>query len=91
MRVHGPSIAIGFSAAMLVAFVARRLRPVAIEMGALMVEVVQMGRLVIELPREYLEDLQCDVFHRRAENSRKRREERMKHRRVDNPGAPSQS
>jgi hypothetical protein len=91
MRVHGPSVAIGFSAALLVVFASRRLRPVAIEMGALVVEIVKLGRLAIELPREYIEDFQCEVLHRRAEKARMRREERMNNEPIDNPGASNQS
>ncbi len=91
MKVHGPSVAIGFSAALLLAFAARRLRPVAIEIGSLVVELGKIGRLVIELPREYLEDFQCDVLHRRAEKARQRREERMKQNSIDNPTPSSHS
>lgn len=91
MNVHGPSVAIGFSAALIVAFAARRLRPVAIEIGALAVEIAKMTRSAIELQRECLEDFRYEVLYRQTENARKRREERMKHSSTANPaptGAP---
>lgn len=91
MNVHGPSVAIGFSAALVTAFAARRLRPVAVEIGALVVEIVKMSHSAIELQRECLEDFRYDVLHRQSENTRKRRDERRKHSPAANPapvGAP---
>ena len=79
MNVHGPSMALGFSIALATAFAARRLRPVAVELGALAIEMVKMGRATIELQREALEDFLCDVQVRSAEQARERREERMKY------------
>jgi hypothetical protein len=78
MNVHGPSMALGFSIALVTAFAARRLRPVAVELGALAIEMAKMGRATIELQREALEDFFCDVQVRSAEQARARREERMK-------------
>lgn len=78
MNVHGPSIALGFSIALVAAFAAKRLRPVAVELGALAVEMAKMGRAAVELQREAIEDFLCDVQVRSAEQARERREERMK-------------
>lgn len=78
MNVHGPSVAIGVSAALVLTFAARRLRPVAVEMGALALDLAKMARAVIELQREHVEDFWCDVQHRSAEQARERREQRAK-------------
>jgi hypothetical protein len=78
MNVHGPSLALGFSAALILAFAARRFRPVAVELGALATELTKMGRTAIELQRENIEDFLCDVEVRSAEQARERREERMR-------------
>lgn len=78
MKVHGPSVAIGASAALVLAFAARRLRPVAVEMGALALDLAKMARATIELQRENIEDFFCEVQHRSAEQARERREQRMK-------------
>ena len=76
MNVHGPSLALGFSVALVTAFAARRLRPVAVELGALAIEMAKVGRAVIELQREAFEDFMCDVQFRSAEQARERRDER---------------
>ena len=78
MNVHGPSLALGFSVALVSAFAARRLRPVAVELGALAIEMAKVGRAVIELQREAFEDFICDVQFRSAEQARERRDERRK-------------
>jgi hypothetical protein len=78
MNVHGPSLALGFSAALVAGFAARRLRPIAVELGALAVEMAKAVRATIELQREAFEDFVCDVQVRSAEQTRTRREERMK-------------
>ena len=89
MNVHGPSLVLGFSVALVTAFAARRLRPVAVELGALAVEMAKTGHAAIELQREALEDFLCDVQVRSAEQARERREERMK--RKDSIGSPQTS
>jgi hypothetical protein len=78
MNVHGPSVAIGVSVALVLAYAARRLRPVAVEAGALALDLAKMARAAIELQRENLDDFWCDVQHRSAEQARARRDERMR-------------
>jgi hypothetical protein len=78
MNVHGPSLAFGFSAAIVIAFAAKRLRPVAVELGALALEMAKMGRAAIALQRESIDDFLSDVQAHSAEQARARREERMR-------------
>jgi hypothetical protein len=73
MIVHGPSLALGFSIAIIGAHAARRLRPVGIEVGALAIEIAKMTRSAIELQREYLEDYLCEVEVRVTERAKARR------------------
>jgi hypothetical protein len=86
MNVHGPSVAIGFSVAAILTLAARRLRPVAVEVGALALDLTKVARAAIELQRENLQDFWCDVQHRSAEQARERREERA---RRNGPGSPT--
>jgi hypothetical protein len=76
MNMHGPSLALGFSGALAVALAARRLRPVAIELGAVAIEVAKMGRAALEIQRENLEDFFCDIEVRVTERAKTRRQER---------------
>lgn len=73
MIVHGPSLALGFSLAIIGARAARRLRPIGIEVGALSIEIAKMARSAIEIQREYLEDYLCEVEVRVTERARARR------------------
>lgn len=89
MIVHGPSVAIGVSVALVLTFAARRLRPVAVEVGALALDLARMARAAIELQRENLDDFWCDVQHRSAEQARERREERVRRNGMGSPTATS--
>jgi hypothetical protein len=64
MKFHAPSflMGVGVTAA---AFAARaRLRPVAVEMGALGAHLGRLGRTLIERRREDIEDLRAEVEER---------------------------
>jgi len=87
--IHGPSIAIGASVAWMLAFAAKRLRPVAVEIGALAVDLAKMARATIELQREHIDDFLSEVHHRSAEHARERREQRRKHNDAESPTAES--
>lgn len=76
MAVHGPSLALGFAVAIIGTFAARRLRPVAIEVAALVIEIAKMGRSAIELQREQWEDLLCEVDVRVTQRAQTRRTQR---------------
>jgi len=91
MNVHGPSVAIGASVALVLAFAARRLRPVAVELGALALDLGKVARAAVELQRENIEDFFCEVQHRSAEQARERREQRMKRNGAGTPTATSVS
>ena len=83
MKIHGPSIALGFSAGLLVVWAARRLRPVAVELGALSIELAKMAHALVELQRESVEDFVFEVERRSVDRARVRREERAQGRTVD--------
>lgn len=83
MKIHGPSIALGLSTGLLVVWAARRLRPVAVELGALSIELVKMARSLVELQRESVEDFVFEVERRSVDRARVRREERAQCRAVE--------
>lgn len=90
MKVHGPSVAIGFASALVVAVVTRRLRPVAVEIAALAMDVANVARAAIEVQREKVEDFWCDVQHRSTQKAQERRKERMRRSETAKPAAASE-
>jgi hypothetical protein len=91
VKFHGPSVALGFSSAIIVAIAARRLRPVAVEIAALGLELAKMGRAIVELQRENIEDFWYEVQNRSVVRAQGRRKERARHDENPQPPAKSQS
>jgi hypothetical protein len=91
VKVHGPSVAIGFFSALVIGISAKRLRPVAIEIGALAMEIANMARATIELRREDIEDFFFDVQHRSTQRAQERRTERMRQRETGKPSTASKA
>ena len=64
MKFHTPSFLTGFACATLIAMTGKRLKPVAVELGALGMHLGHLGWGVIERQREHIEDLWAEIGER---------------------------
>jgi len=67
MKFHTPSFLIGFGSAAVIGLTGKRLKPVAVELGALGLHLVHLGRGVVERQREHVEDLWAEIEERNRE------------------------
>jgi hypothetical protein len=70
MRFHAPSFLLGVGVTATVVVTRDRLRPVAVELGALGLHLGRLGRSLVEREREELEDLWAEVEARVRERVR---------------------
>ena len=84
MNLHAPSFLLGVGVTTAVVATRTRLRPVAVELGALGVHLGRLGRSLVERQREEFEDLWAEVEERVRE--RVREERRRAHLRQQRPG-----
>jgi hypothetical protein len=76
MKFHSPSFLVGLAVAAAVMASRDRLRPVAVELGALGVHMLRLARAIAERQREHVEDLWAEVedrVHAQEETRRERR------------------
>ena len=74
MTFHLPSYLLGFATGAAIVGAHDALRPLAVELGALGLQVVRAGRALVERQKESLEDLRADIeerFHIRLRRVRK--------------------
>jgi len=64
VRFHVPSYLLGFATGAFVVGARETLRPVAVELGALGLQIGRAGRALFERQKEYLEDVRADVEER---------------------------
>lgn len=74
MKFHTPSFLTGFACATLIAMTGKRLKPVAVELGALGMHLGHLGWGVIERQREHIEDLWAEIEERTHARRRVRAE-----------------
>ncbi len=70
MKFHTPSFLTGFACATVIAMTGKRLKPVAVELGALGLHLGHLGWGVVERQREHLEDLWAEIEERTRERRR---------------------
>ena len=70
MKFHSPSFISGFASATVIAVTGKRLRPVAVELGALALHLARLTRGIVERQREHVEDLWAEVEERARERRR---------------------
>lgn len=79
MRLHLPSYLLGLATAGAVALAGKRLRPVAVEIGAVAVYLSRVARALAERQREHIEDLWAEIddrVHQRFRRSQNGQSER---------------
>lgn len=64
MKFHTPSFLMGFASATVIAMTGKRLKPVAVELGALGVHLAHLGWGMVERQREHVEDLWAEIEER---------------------------
>lgn len=67
MKFHTPSFLTGFACATVIAMTGKRLKPVAVELGALGLHLGHLGWGVVERQREHIEDLWAEIEQRTHE------------------------
>jgi hypothetical protein len=72
-KFHAPSFLLGVAVAATAMAARERLRPVAVEIGALGVHLAKVGRSLLERQREHLQDLAAEVEQRVRERTSGRR------------------
>jgi hypothetical protein len=70
MKFHTPSFLMGFVSATVIAMTGKRLKPVAVELGALALHLAHLGWGVVERQREHGEDLWAEIEERMRERRR---------------------
>jgi len=70
MKFHTPSFLMGFASATVIAMTGKRLRPVAVELGALGLHLGHLTWGVVERQREQVEDLWAEIHERVRERRR---------------------
>ncbi len=70
MKFHPPSFFIGFVSATVLSMTGKRLRPVAVELGALGMHLGHLTWGVMERQREHVEDLWAEMRERAHERHR---------------------
>ena len=70
MKFHTPSFLMGFASATVIAMTGKRLKPVAVELGALGLHLAHLGWGVVERQREQVEDLWAEIENRVTERRR---------------------
>lgn len=76
MKFHAPSFLLGVGVTAAAVATRERLRPVVVEVSALGVHLVRIGRAVFEREREQAEDLWAEVQERVRERGREARRRR---------------
>jgi hypothetical protein len=71
MKFHTPSFFMGFASATVLMVTGKRLKPVAVELGAVGLHLARLGRGVVERQREHAEDLWAEVEERVRERARR--------------------
>jgi len=64
MRFHVPSFVLGFTSGLVLRASAERLRPVAVELGALGLHLGRLARGIVDRQREHGEDLWAEIEER---------------------------
>lgn len=67
MKFHTPSFLLGFSSATVLALTGKRLKPIAVELGALGLHLGRLAWGVIERQRETIEDTWAEMENRAHE------------------------
>lgn len=67
MKFHPPSFVVGFASATVIAVTGKRLKPVAVELGALGLHLGHLAWGVVERQREHVEDLWAEISERARE------------------------
>ncbi len=67
MKFHTPSFLMGFASATVIAVTGKRLKPVAVELGALGLHLAHLGWGLVERQREHVEDLWAEIEERKRE------------------------
>jgi hypothetical protein len=70
MKFHTPSFLMGFASASVIAMTGKRLKPVAVELGALGLHLAHLAWGVAERQREHVEDLWAEIEERTRERKR---------------------
>lgn len=73
MKFHTPSFLMGFASATVIAMTGKRLKPVAVELGALGLHLAHLARGMAERQREHVEDLWAEIEERARDRKRKSR------------------
>lgn len=76
MKFHTPSFLMGFASATVLAMTGKRLKPIAVELGALGLHLGHLGWGVIERQREYVEDVWAEMEERARDRKRRSSAER---------------
>lgn len=76
MKFHTPSFLMGFASATVIAVTGKRLKPVAVELGALGLHLAHLAWGVAERQREHVEDLWAEIAERTRERQRSSRKAR---------------
>lgn len=71
MKFHTPSFLMGFASATVIIVTSKRLKPVAVELGAVGLHLARLGRGVVERQREHAEDLWAEVEERVRERAKR--------------------
>jgi hypothetical protein len=67
MKFHTPSFLMGFASATVLAVTSKRLKPIAVELGALGMHLGHLAWGVVERQREYVEDMWAEIENRTRE------------------------
>lgn len=67
MKFHTPSFLMGFASATVLILTGKRLKPIAVELGALSMHLGHLAWGVVERQREYIEDTWAEIEHRAHE------------------------